>query len=708
MSIPGDPPADYLTAHAVPRHLDAATATLLLHRPPNIRTFLSAYFETLASGSTPATPPCPTPPTETNEQYINRIGLRGVIDRCIKSLLTAQPADPLRHLADHFSQDYWALKGGKVPECMVVVSRRVKDAEGWVDTTFDAAKCDRYADDDVIIEVVAREDVPVVTGPEGVTVEWVSKMLLQAGVRKSEITEVKVVDEQEFGSPLRASAAVAFEGYPVGVAGFRRASSFSPAKRSGSLLPSSPLKMDIDVFAIDDQGAQSTVYTIAAHTTRPHVPQKLILKLCKRSDWCDDAAVAAREMWFYKEISPFLKNRIKVPRMYWGGCCNGVGNVILEDITASHDVRSTEISDWEMVYRTLADLHKIFFNMPAAVMPMWWPNYPLDPDILTENGLPHAVWIFGPFAGSPYWKGPITYSVVDRLRTGVERLARYGVLGEEYVSGYDELFANLPGYVEKLSGVRTVCRGDCHLWNSFVREGEVVFYDFAEWSVGHPAGEIAYAWYSSWLKDQAPIDYMEILEVYYERVEGEAPFSFDQLVYDFRVAAVFVIILHLRYVFDQWEGLWEIVNPVSFAREIGAETDSYSALPNHHDTLTLTPTTPTPPPISYILDATNTPCTHTPGTIHTAAHPVRIFTPITWSPTPTASQYEQLITSQWHYRPTPGHTSHPTSINTAHKRWMDTKGGPEDADLWDSPLQFYKDLYDMGCWLKEGVVGLEN
>eukprot|EP00754_Rhynchopus_humris_P001805 Rhum_TRINITY_DN11032_c0_g3::Rhum_TRINITY_DN11032_c0_g3_i1::g.42041::m.42041 len=362
---------------------------------------------------------------------------------------------------------------------------------------------------------------------------------------------------------------------------FEDTGSASPASNYSHNSPNSPMtpgggNFSVNFQPVGDQGAQSTCYQITLDIEKQpkegdgrvvHQKKYFVLKLCgPEAGWSGDAQVAAREISFYTDVAPYLRDVISLPKLYWCACQGAWGNLLLEDVTANGEIeaRSSTIDDWALVYSALAKMHAFFLSPKASNrhLPKWFPNYPLKPDILTESGIVkirHAVWLFGPFAGAPSWQGPLTRSRIRTYREGLSRLVRLEHLDAASLAQFDTLFRELPRYCSMVSGLRTVCRGDCHLWNAFVRAGdELVFYDFAEWCTCHPVADVAYAWYSTFLSDRDPVELDLVLPHYLNEFQKGAGCVVveHQFMFDFRTAAVFAIVLNLQYIIRQWRELF--------------------------------------------------------------------------------------------------------------------------------------------------------
>ena len=713
-----DVDVDNVISRRVSSILNGGLAVLFEERPVNVRSYLAAYFTCETPTALPAyfrhhppsAPPANTTPTfwsphsgfeatqsagsdkeETDpglRDYIERTGLRGLVDTAARLVIEEKPATDAAVralLRDHFQLNYYTIRETFDPPIgKLVASTRYLDPETkrWSDVSFlhlgldsdclaslakeKTAKTKEFlkgtlqkrgqlAKENVVIDVLPHKPLLPVKTAEEITVEWVESALRQSGYANVRVKPKRfsVVETNaspgKTGSPRAASRTSSLMGgsparyrSSLDIAFHRRTNSFmyptvnqvlggrpssgslsqksegspegSPSARQGSVptaaqgprlpslqqemlsllgspilstpgTPESNLNVTLNFHPIGDQGAQSTCYQITLEADEEHKTDKtrdgkeekdatevkkryFILKVCGSNiGWSGDAAVAAREMAFYKDVVPLLAGVINVPRMYWCGCASDWGNLLMEDVTSNgtEATRSSDITDWELVYTALAKMHAVFMKLPAEAMPRWFPNYELEPDILTLAGcrVPHAVWLFGPFAGAPSWQGPLTHERIGTYREGLTRLVRWGMVDPMALRYFDQLFENLPKYCEQVSTMRTVCRGDCHLWNAFIRNEELVFYDFAEWCTCHPVADVAYAWYSTWLADKEPLPTDTVLPHYISEFEQTLGVTVDegQFMFDFQVATIFAIVLNLQYITPQWRELWLTEEP---------------------------------------------------------------------------------------------------------------------------------------------------
>ena len=374
---------------------------------------------------------------------------------------------------------------------------------------------------------------------------------------------------------------------------------------------------------------------------------ELILKVCgEGTGWSGDIDVAIRELWFYRDVTPHLNDVVRIPQLYWGGCGQGYGNLLLENVGELVGNRPSNTDDWEIITSTLAALHSKFLTGQKLGGITWSPNYK-KPSCPTTRA---CLDLFGPFAGADHWLGPVMdENSIKKYRQGLARLVRWGAMSPSDIQLFDGMILNVDHMISSVSNIKTILRGDCSAWNAFITPtGEAIFYDFAEWSVGNPCGDLAYAWYSARSDDKTPADVTTLLS-YYENClqqKGVNYYHGDELKKDFSIAAIVVILYHLKSRIEQWESAYWDEDPSL-------------------ETLLLT-------------------------------------TPITWSRNGTSVNHvsEQLSAAAWEFIPVIHYekhsyvisecTPHPISIDTLFKNNRPTES--PDVDVWEEPIQYYKDL----------------
>ncbi|KAJ9453672.1 hypothetical protein DIPPA_30509 [Diplonema papillatum] len=614
----------YLKEKQVPAVVNRALEVVFEYEPSNVRSFLAAYF---ACPDQTSNPPDKIAADKRNPvRYAHRVGIHSAIDTAVQEVLELKPASVELALSEHFSRDFHRIKARQPPKNKKAASRRWRykkparrpedSVNGAKDEALESAWYDSVATKepaatdtiDVVLDIITQSPVPLATCAGDVTAEWVAQILRDAGEEIGKIAVAPTPADAAAGVPASPASRKVISKNPSfsfsphrrnsmpggGLAHeelfYRRPSSFSPQGlqaltrkftgsplRGGAVSPPAGLiaypSVNLEVEPLAEQGAQSTTLSISMEINPKNggakVTRSFILKLCGSDEgWSGSATVAAREMGFYKDVAPILmKSSFLVPKLYWAGCSSAWGNLLLEDVSVGN-TRGSTCDDWELILGAVGALHSIFYKLDPHKVPRWRPNYSLSDDLLVESGGKHAVWHFGPFAGAPSWQGPMTKESIGVYRIGLMRLIRWGKLDAACLPAFDKLFDELPNLCAKVSRTKTVCRGDCHLWNAFIRgEKQVIFYDFAEWSDTHPAGEVAYSWYSTWLADKPPREPAEVIDTYYKAVETDAPFSKEQFTYDFRVAAVFTIRLHLEYIMEQWMDLWDVEDPADISQD---------------------------------------------------------------------------------------------------------------------------------------------